>query len=223
MAVSRPLLRIFTLLLVQYLLAGPTLAVTSNWIGPGSDFNTTGNWDAGIPNDVAGFNSASPTSISLSLNISLNSLTFNPGASAYTLNVQGIGPLILNGAGIVNNSSNIQTIKNLGANIDGTVFHNSATAGNANIIADLGGSVTFTDSSSAGNATITNNQTSLFCANCFGGTRFNNNSTAGNSTIANNSNVAPTYFNDTSTGGGATITNNFGGVTAFQFNSTAGH
>ena len=27
----------------------PALAATSNWVGPGSDFNTAANWDAGVP------------------------------------------------------------------------------------------------------------------------------------------------------------------------------
>ncbi len=41
-------------------------AATSDWIGPGADFNSAANWSAGVPVDIAAFNTAIPLSISLS-------------------------------------------------------------------------------------------------------------------------------------------------------------
>jgi autotransporter-associated beta strand protein len=70
--------------------------------------------------------------------------------------------------------------------------------------------VSFNNTSTAGNATITNNLNNLF---------FNDTSTAGSSTISNS---ALTRFFNTSTAGSASITNNSGGTLSFINSSTAG-
>ncbi len=133
-------------------------AATSNWIGPGSDFNTTNNWDHGAPNDIAGFNAAKPTTIGFSDNTLLNGFTFNRGAAPYTF-VFGNPNFLLsfNGPGIVNNSGQKQTIIN---NYGSVIFNNSSRAGNVTITRDYQGyipNLIFNDASSADSATINNN------------------------------------------------------------------
>src|SRR5262249_61928801 len=66
----------------------------------------------------------------------------------------------------------------------------------------------FTNSSTTGNAIITNGGTNAV-------TSFLNSSTAGNATITNTNNGF-TSFNDTSTAGNATLTNATRGVVAFS-------
>ena len=190
--------RIVVLVSVPWLLANIALAVsTSNWVGSGSDFNTATNWDSGVPTDVAGFNSASPTSINLSAGASLNSFTFNSGASAYTINANSQN-MSINGAGIVNNSNNTQTFTTTGGQI---AFTNSASAGNAVFNASNIGSLDFFNSSSAGSATINLNR---------GEIQFNQTSSAGTATITvtNSGSVA---FTGTSDASNAAIINNSSG------------
>src|SRR5439155_15958562 len=84
-------------------------ASTSNWTGAvNSDFNADGNWDAGVPKDIAGFNTAGPPSLTLSTNTALNGFTFNNGASAYTILI-GTSTLSINGPGINNRSNSPET------------------------------------------------------------------------------------------------------------------
>ncbi|MGC1563289.1 MAG: autotransporter domain-containing protein, partial [Bradyrhizobium sp.] len=106
----------------------------------------------------------------------------------------------------------------------------TSTARSAAITNNSGGSALFFASTTAGNATITNNGGS---ANFFdtttgnvhisnnGGTFFNNTSGAGSAVITNN-NGGLTLFLNSSTAGTATITNNSGGVIQFFKNSDGG-
>ncbi|WP_407192571.1 autotransporter domain-containing protein [Bradyrhizobium sp. STM 3566] len=84
-------------------------------------------------------------------------------------------------------------------------FHGTSTAGNATIT-NNGGSVIFSDTSTAGSATINNN----------GQLSFTNSSTASNAVITNTNSI---NFNRTSTAGNAGITNN--SVLSFSESSTA--
>jgi len=217
------LLRLFVVFLFHGMISELSLGATSNWVGPGSDFNTATNWDSGVPNDIAAFGTATPMSISLSTPTSLNGLTFLPGASAYTITVPTSNNppysiiLSIAGTGIVNQSGNTQTIHNTGGT---TSFDSSATAGNlqiVNVTTSLFGTTTFNQYATAGNATITNQN--------FGLTYFNNNSTAGNATIINtgpSSDAGETSFHNQSTAGNAFITNTNYGFTTFVDSSTAG-
>src|SRR5262249_52443664 len=72
----------------------------------------------------------------------------------------------------------------------------------------------FTNSSTAGNAIITNSGTSAV-------TQFSNSSTAGNATITN-TNSGFVSFNDSSTAGNANITSDSRGFASFLGSSTAG-
>jgi outer membrane autotransporter protein len=95
-----------------------------------------------------------------------------------------------------------------------TNFRDTSTAANATITNE--GATNFFDTSTAGNATIQND--------LGGSTNFLNSSTAGNATIMNinsGSGAGMTNFRDTSTAANATITNDGGGSTTFQNTSTA--
>jgi autotransporter-associated beta strand protein len=85
-------------------------------------------------------------------------------------------------------------------------FFNTSTAGNATITNNR--TLSFSDSSTAGNASLVNNAV----------VDFFNTTTAGNATITNNGFMA---FHDTSTAGNATITTNF--TLNFEDSSTAGN
>ncbi len=95
----------------------PALAGSATWNeNPTSNDWTTGaNW---MPNtvpdstaDIATFSSSNVTNptVGFGLVINLDSAVFNPGAPAYTITLD-VSNLILNGAGIVNNSGLIQSM-----------------------------------------------------------------------------------------------------------------
>ena len=142
----------------------PVHAVDAEWLG-GSEAN---NWNSGTnwvddvapvaSGDTATFNTSTNTTPTLSDNVTIESITFNPGASAFTISTDE-QILTLQGAGIVNNSGNVQTINN--EEIEGigqTIFTNAATAGNSVIINNLGDETftAFLGNSNAGSAAINN-------------------------------------------------------------------
>jgi autotransporter-associated beta strand protein len=107
-----------------------------------------------------------------------------------------------------------------------TLFENLGTAGNANITNRYGGSTLFAGNSSAGNATITNGSFgSVFGLPV--GLGFFEASTAGTATIINNNNGFISFGLpggvDTASAGQATITNNAGSALGFYALTTAGN
>lgn len=100
---------------------------------------------------TATFDVSNRTTIDISSGLAINSLVFNAGASAYTFSNATFS---LSGAGIVNNSSQTQTI-NIGTGATLNFFADS-TAGNARITNANGATLSFQNSGSAGAATITN-------------------------------------------------------------------
>jgi autotransporter-associated beta strand protein len=238
-------IRLFLVLMSLFVAtSAPAPALDAVWlVNPSSgDWNTGTNWSTSPSapvnaGDTATFDTSTQTSLSLSSNVTVESITFQPGASAFTIATTGNVVLTVQGTGIVNNSGDTQTIINdvllnefFVASAGSTNFLNSSTAGNAtitnyNVNLNLPGlavgSTKFFNASTAGNATINN----------FGGdTEFLNSSTAGNATITNIG-IGFTQFLNTSTAGNATISNfggvgtgNFGeGSTIFSDTSTAGN
>ena len=192
-------------------------AQDATWLlNPGSgDFDTSANWTpAAVPTGTAIFGASNTTSITFSTDTAVGTLQFDAGAPAYSFELSS-NSLELTGTGIVNNSSNVTTINNTGPG--GTFFLNSSTAGNAAITNNVtnGGSVEFANTSTAGNATITNNGSGP------GATFFVDTSTAGNATITNNGG-AFVEFNDSSNAGSATVTTNSGSTTLFQNTASGG-
>src|SRR5262245_4480221 len=179
------------------LAAMPARAQDATWsTAPGSsDFNTAANWTpATVPTGTAFFGASTITGLTFNPGAanSLGGFTFNAGAPAYSFSLATPSTLTFTGAGIVNNYPNALT------------FSLTFTA-----------ALAFTNSSTAGNAIITNSGTSSV-------TQFFNSSTAANATITNTSNGFIS-FNDTSTAGNATITSGSGGFASFLGSSTAGN
>jgi autotransporter-associated beta strand protein len=177
-------------------------AQDATWLlNPASaDWNTASNWNPPtVPSGMATFGASNITSIGIR-NSSISSILFNAGAPAYTFT--GTGVFTINGQGIINNSSFAPTFIN-NATLS---FVNSSKAGNATITG--GGGLQFSDTSTAGNASI----------NYSGIVNFLNTSTAGNASIING---YITFFLDSSTAGKASIANNH--TIAFRGGSTAGN
>ncbi len=212
----------------------PAFAVDAVWLTnpPSGNWNSGENWqptNAPVnPGDTASFNTSTNTVPTLSPApnvVTINSITFNPGASAFT--IQNGVFLTLQGVGIVNNSGVAQTINNSSF----LLFAENSTAGNATINNSF--TLAFTENSTAGNATINNLSILGFAENSTAGNAtinnssilvFAGNSTAGNATINNSLNLD---FFGNSSGGNATINNLIGvestGQTIFHNTSTAGN
>jgi len=188
----------------------PAVAVDGTWTGAtNSDWNTDTNWSPGpTPTNTASFaNNGAPTSVSIGNLTSINTIKFGAGAPTYSFTfVTSINQTFnINGAGIINDSSNAPIFG------PGPIFFkNSSSAGNAIL-----STVEFDDSSTAGAATINN-------TNVTGtGAEFTGLSSAGNATITTN-NLSVTGFFNSSTGGNASITTNSGGRTQFFEQATGG-
>ena len=211
-------------------------AASATWISnPGdADWNNPANWTPMTvpngPNDTATFQSTDQYNVSLSSDIQVNAMVFDPSAYNFTFTVGSSSILTLSGTGITNNSGFSQAINTsngggaiafinsatagdftffgIGQNAILT-FHNSASAGGATVINYSGSSTRFHDSSTAGNATFGNSSP--------GDTSFYDSSTAGNATLKGAS------FYDTSIAGAAIIGNSTSiGNAAFFNSATAG-
>jgi autotransporter-associated beta strand protein len=191
------------------------------------DWNTAANWTPEtVPNDpadVATLGSSNTTAISLSAHTHVDSVVFDPNASAFTVSA-GTHHLTFCGTGIVNNSANEQNFVT-GLQDGGIInFRNNATAGNA-VFTVYGDAfqpyVFFHDNATAGDATFINN-------GGFGGavTWFFDSSTAGNATFYNldggdGFNDGVTVFEDGSTAGTATLFCEGGGAVFHKHSSAA--
>lgn len=77
-------------------------AADSSWLNLGTDFNTPGNWSAGVPGsgDTAVFGSIAVANPSLSSSLAISGLNFSAtGASGYTLSNSGGAALTLSSTG----------------------------------------------------------------------------------------------------------------------------
>ncbi len=224
-------------------------------------WNDNANWNPmHAPNgatDTAVFGSSNITLVSISgfcgaSNTEVNGIVFSAGASAFRIGVDGDYPLVsrltltISGAGIMNNSANIQNFVTTGSNTAGFVTGggaiefrgDTATAGSnvkitnngSDALGEDGGATRFFDRATAGNATLIANSGAN---GGFGGTiSFFNTSNAGNATITNNGGTNPgdfggsTTFQDTSHGDNATLVANggssggLGGTISFKDDST---
>src|SRR5215471_20539543 len=126
------------------------------------DWNTATNWTPNtVPNglaDVATFEASNQTAISLSANTIVDSIVFNPSASAFAISVIGPPQLTIDGVGVVNNSGVVQKFfcDTQSPQQAGLVaFTGSASAGSqcvftANGSSSVGASIAFSDTASAG-------------------------------------------------------------------------
>jgi autotransporter-associated beta strand protein len=209
-------------LLLATLLAGTCLmplgaaGQTPEWISTGTGvYANSANWSpatAPVTTDTALFStSGSIRSLTVSgaVSTSVAAWQFASGAPAYTFSMQNT--FDLRGSGIVNSSSNKPTL-----NVTGTgsvTFSNSSSAANATISNIIAGSATtFRNTSTASTATISNTNS--------GTLSFQDSATAGSATITNTSTL---NFTQSATAGSATINNNgAAGLMTFSNSSTAG-
>lgn len=242
------------------LMPGQVWAADATWTGATSgDWNTGSNWSTGIVpsgNDTATFGTSTRTEISFTQNSIFTSvigtLKFDPGASAYTFSEATNVNVMLQfaGAGIVNNSSNQQTLNNffeirnqggastsLGNSIitlnQNGLYWTAGTAGNATITNNSGSMRFDYTGTTTENATITNNQSMYFFAGANAGSstitnngaiNFYDNSTARNATIINYGSLNFNAYGEAggnSTAGNATITN-FGSINLGSWSQTMG-
>jgi autotransporter-associated beta strand protein len=182
-------------------------ATDATWLSnPGSGTYEAGsNWSGGsVPNGTASFGTSSVTSLTILSMQSVGGWTFNPGASNYTISLDGENALRFLGAGIVVNGGSVE----LDVHASYLGFANNSSAGTATInINDA--TLRFTQSATAGNALISSDHE----------ISFNDSSTAGNSRISNTGTI---YFNDGSTAGNATITNSGSAIIYFRDTSSGG-
>src|SRR5262245_54602553 len=142
------------------LAAMPAYAQDATWsqTPSSSDFNTAANWTPStVPTGTAFFGASTITGLTFNAGsaTSLGGFTFNAGAPAYSFSLATASTLTFTGAGIVNNSSNAPSFSLPATSL--LAFNNSSTAGNAIITNNGNAAVTqFNNSSSAANATIIN-------------------------------------------------------------------
>src|SRR5262249_4773685 len=134
------------------------------------------------PDDVATFAVSNTTDITVGISTEVNSIVFNPGASAYTITPPFTGDLTVSGVGIVNNSGITQQLGDFGESGSGhhLIFTGSATAGTKTSFRMLSlSNVLFMDSTTAA--------TSTFTLDSGGAVYFYDNSTAADATFIVNS------------------------------------
>jgi len=235
------------------LLANVAQAGSATWnLNPGSgDWNTAGNWTPmTVPNgpgNIATFGLSNSTDLSISSNTEVNSMVFNPVASAFAITVNPSLTLTISGAGITNPgiTQNFVTAANGAGDFGHISFTNSATAGTSTMFTNeggiafekgSGGVTSFFNTSAAASGTFTNNGGVGFIASG-AVTEFHDNSSAANGRFINNGGIASladggaTIFNGASTAANGTFINNpgalgtdsfaFGGQTIFHGTSTA--
>ena len=195
-----------------------------------NDWNTAANWTPEtVPDeftDVATFDVSNITDISVASEFALDSIVFNPGATAYTFVISQpyIGNIDFAGAGVINNSGvtqNFDCIGNVG-------FDGDSTAGNDvrytnKRLFNPTTWISFTGSSNAGTATFINQGNSADFEE--GRILFFDTSSVANSSIINEEGDSAggfTGFLDSSTAANSTITSEPGGAVQFNDNSTAG-
>ena len=199
------------------------VADSATWnLNPTSgDWNTAANWmPATVPNglsDIATFGASNTTNVSLSSSVTLNGITFQAGASMFTItSTSSFATFLINGVGVTNNSGVEQTFV-------------ADTRGRDQ------GEIAFAGSATASNATYVNNGSSV--RDSFGGgTSFFNTSTAASATFiadgghANDAAGGGILFFDSSTASsatftvdGGTVSGATGGHVEFVHTSTADH
>ena len=208
------------------ILALPARAGTT-WDGGGGNnlWSTANNWSpSGVPvnNGTASLAFAGSTRLApdMNANWSINSLTFNSGAGAFTLGSTGGFMLTIQGGGITNNSANTETINN--AITLGTAQTWSATSGvlsfggniiNGGFLLTISGGSNTTASgvisgtgglAKTGAGTLTLSGTNTYS----GGTTFS----AGTVSISSNANLGASSGGLTFNGGTLRVTGNVAGT-----------
>jgi autotransporter-associated beta strand protein len=197
----------------------PAASATWSTNPPSGDWNSASNWvPMTVPNgpsDNATFQTSNQTIVSLSANTEINGIIFSPGASFPFEIVNGTAiTLTISGTGVTNSSGITQTFFISGH----MVFTNASRAGDFTSFANLG-TITFSNSASAGSGTFINYANSSVT--------FSGSATAGSATFTNSGDSSMSFFNS-STAGSANVTlqgapgpESNGGWAIFRDSSTA--
>jgi len=227
----------FTVLLALLATPRPAAAADAQWLAnPATgNFGDATNWSGGaVPTGTATFAASTQTAISVAPadTLSIGGVTFATSAAAYSF-TQSTGTLTFTGAGVVvNGGSATFNLTGTGPASNGSMsFTGSSSAGSASYVLSSQAGLSFSDTSSAGNATITSNNGQVTFSgsatagnatitSTAGGVALTGTATAANATITNNS--GSLAFLNSSTAGNATVINNLG-TTLFGDNATAGN
>jgi len=189
------------MLLLLLSTASTALAESATWnLNPvNGDWNTDANWtpmDAPVSGGLAIFDVSNTTNISFSASSTVHGITFNAGASAFTITTGG-NVVNIHAGGITNNSGITQNFL-----VDGTVtFRGHGTVGDLTVFHITSGGIFFHDDASAGSGTFT--------IEAGGGIIFKGRTTsAGNGIFTNNGSIRI----EKAHGGDATFINNGGAV-----------
>ena len=210
MKIRDSFLPILLLLFLSALVGQKASAGSATWnLSPSSgNWNTAANWTPNtVPNgpaDSATFGLSNTASLSLSANTEVSTIVFNSGASAFSITPNPLLLLTISGAGITNNSGMTQ---NFATTVDGS-GHTSH--------------IQFTNSATAGSATVFSNAAGFGITGSNGSEAFFNTSTAGSASFINSSGEfgGAVFFLDSATAGIGTFTNN-GANTFVDFDNTA--
>ncbi|MCK1396961.1 autotransporter domain-containing protein [Bradyrhizobium sp. 4] len=190
-------------------------ALDGDWVGGTSDWTDGTNWSSNpiVPDVTATFTNTGSTAVDNNNGVVvIGTINFANTAQAYSVTIGN--PFIINGTGIINDSGNAQNFEVTSGN--NLVFQNSSTArggvgaGAVIITNDAGGTVNFLQNSTAGSATLVNNNF----------VTFEDSSSAGNALITNNANGQIDFFTSASAGS-ATINNLASATLNFHNNTTA--
>jgi hypothetical protein len=143
----KPVAWLTSIAVAATLIGATAQAQDATWsTSPGTaDYNTAANWTpATVPTGTATFGLSNGTALSFSADTSIHGWTFNAGASAYAftndrvLKFSGAGIVINGGSATITNNNVFSSIVN---------FLDTSTAGNATITNNIGGGVVFSSSS----------------------------------------------------------------------------
>jgi autotransporter-associated beta strand protein len=192
------------------------------------DWNTAANWTPmTVPNgpaDIATFALSNTTDVSISANTEVDGIIFTSAATnPYLITVTPNFILTLSGTGFMNNSGGAQELV-IGSDNNAAQIHftHGATAGNATIeltnpFDGPGSSMQFSDTSSAGSATILTTDRGQSSS-----ISFFNSSTAGSATIPGFGVFLVDFFDDSTAGSARIGISGLFQTIIFHDNSTAG-
>jgi autotransporter-associated beta strand protein len=185
------------------------------------DVNNPSNWVPNTvpngPDDIATFDVSNITAISAN-DIDVNSIVFNPGASAYTITGFSFEGLAVTGAGVLNDSGTTQNF-DTSTPFGNIFFTNSASAGSDTIYtakagrfsSEEGGDINFVGTSNGGSATLIAKGSQFEGSN--GEINFAESSSAANATVIAEGGAilggAPITFDDSASAGDATLIANY--------------
>ncbi|MBR1216634.1 autotransporter domain-containing protein [Bradyrhizobium sp. U87765 SZCCT0131] len=191
----------------------PAAALDAQWLAnPASaEFNEAANWMGGaVPTGSAIFGASTRAAVTITPDgaLALGGIQLGANAPAYTFGLS-TGTLTLNGTGVAVNGGSATFNVAVGGSM---FFTGGSSAGSASyVVSSVNLGLAFYDTSSAGNAVITNNGSQIVWADT---------ASAGNATITNNNGIIA--WQASSTAGNATVINNSGTI-GFLNNATAGN